>query len=319
MNRVFSLLMVIPIYFLITWFLLFSITLNNEVMSLEQFKLVKALNYATDAATNEMIGGGHLGMDYSDVNRMTVDPGVALDTFCDVFALSYDLPMGMVTREYIQNMYLPIFVVAGYDGYYVFERHPSFEPYVEGNNLGLISTPKLPYSYRDTAGNYYALNLSWKNAIRFHEGALSRVNLSEVSPTLSINDVKMHINNRVSDDLMWRVDKLYEQGIISTFYIPYKMATVYNTNAIEGPTVFAYINEFNINTRYKLDEFSVGGTEVEEQRMIAAYVDGSLGRLYAFADLLPASFELSKIENMYATPMEAAKAGYYHDVRYMNY
>jgi hypothetical protein len=299
-------------------FILFNLIINTEVESLEQFKLTRALNYSTDAAANEMLSGGHLGMDYADKNRMTLDPKVALDTFCDVFALNYDLPNGKITRELLQTAYLPLFTVAVYDGYYVYERHSSFitDPATmnDRNNKGLISTPKLPYSYRDLAGNYYALNLGLQNTIKFSDGKLSRVFTSAVG--LTETEIKRQINMRVSDDLMWRIDKLYEQGIKDTFYIPYNMTTIYNTNSIEGPTVFAYINNFNMNTRYRLEEFSIGGTEIEEQRMVAAYRAGGV-KLYSYADLLPATFDLTTVENMYASTMEAALAGYYHDAVYM--
>jgi hypothetical protein len=51
--------------------------------------------------------------------------------------------------------------------------------------------------------------------------------------------------------------------------------------------------------------------------MVAAYtIDGR--KLYSYADLLPAAFDLGYIDNMYASAIEAALAGYYHDTDYMN-
>jgi hypothetical protein len=320
MSRVFSVILLIPLYFLCMALLLFNLTLNTEVESLEKFKLSRAINYATDAAANEMLSVGHLAMDYTDKNRMTLDPRVALETFCDVFAINYDLPNGSIMREYLQTMYLPLFAVAVYDGYYVYERYPSFRlnpaATTDANNKGLISTPKLPYSYRTASGSYYALNLGLQNAIKFNNGALSKVFVSDAGLT-NRNEVKRQINIRVSDDLMWRMDMLYETGIKNTIYIPYNMTSIYNTNSIEGPTVFAYINDFNINTRYRLEEFAIGGTEVEEKRMVAAYMIGGK-KLYSYADLLPGGFDLNTIENMYASTIEAAIAGYYHDAAYMS-
>lgn len=305
MNRITSVILIIPIYFVCMLFLLSMLVVKQESESLEKLRLTKAINYSTDAATAEMLGAGHLGMDYVDKNKMTVDPQEALDTFVQVFALNYDLSLGQENLEMIKNSYMPIFVVAAYDGYYVFENRRVNR---EGD-FNLVSTPKLPYRYKAPDGTLYALNMGLENSIKFDGGSLSKVPMP-----ISEAEAMRVINSRISDDMLYRLDQSYAQGFESTFYIPHSMTTISHTNAISGPSVLAFINNLNLTTRNKLSEFSIGGAQVEQARMVAAYRRNG-ENYYAYADLLPEGVD---IVEMFTNVMDAAKAGFHHDSFYMN-
>jgi hypothetical protein len=318
--------------------------LNDELERLEQFRLTKSINYAVDAAVDEMINTGDLGMDYVDIKKMTVDPRVALDTFISVFLLNYDLyysdrsivPQNLGTvygddnKNTVLYQYLPVFIVAVYDGFYVFEESKLTttggvgllkQGIEDGVSYPFVATPKLPYTYRDSYnGDLYALNLGLENCIKLSNGSMTKVDLpftcENGTKVFDVTENKVYINQRVSDEMMYRLDKHFEGGFTSNFYIPYEMTTITSVNAIEGPTVLALLRDVDLTTRYKLSSFAIGGSEVENQRMIAAYNRDGKDR-YAYHDLLPAGFTSYVIE-MFTTPMEAAEAGYYHDELYMN-
>ena len=58
---------------------------NQAVYEFEQRQMDLQVNYAVDAAVQEMVvNSEHLGTDYADWGAMTVEPEVALDASCSI-------------------------------------------------------------------------------------------------------------------------------------------------------------------------------------------------------------------------------------------
>lgn len=97
-----------------------------------------------------------------------------------------------------------------------------------------------------------------------------------------------------------------------------QVTTFKRVNPIEGPTVLAFIDGWDFKTTHAISAFSIGGAQIEASRMVAGYEainpDGSVTKMYAYADLLP---ENKHVIDMFTSVEEAAKAGYYYDPIFM--
>jgi hypothetical protein len=295
-----ALLLTVPLYFAAMLYLLYSKLTADEVRNFEQTRLQIAANYATDAATAEMLGAGHLQMDREDENKEVVDPQLALDVFCDVFAVNYGMPANGESRALIQGKYLPVFAVAAYDGVYV------ARPYEKGSAL-LAFTPKIPYTYVSSSGDFYALNFSIGRCVTFRDGKLAVFN----SP-LGKDETLRVINTAISSRMTAAIGK---SGSARTVYIPQEMTELQKTNEVKTISAIAFVDNVDLASAGRLTGFSIGGARVKEARRIVGYVRGST-KFYCYADLLPADESAVGIE-VFNTPEEAAKAGYQCDTQFM--
>lgn len=316
MSRIFGIFLFIPLYFL-AMLSLYSVTLMNyENQSVEEFRLRKAVNYAIDAATAEMLETGDLGMDYANWGKITVNPGLASEAFANSFCINYGMQTNQQNRDLVQMAYTKLFVVCAYDGYYVY----SPKKVSEDGTYKFTSTPKLPYSYHK-GNNTYALNLGLVDCWRFS----SNRKLAKVKSPLSEKETLSQINRHISDDFAYRLDQQYEHGWSKSLYIPYEVTTVSSTNSIDRPSVLAFIDDVDIVSAKSISAFGVGGAHVTQNRSVAAYKRNGK-KYYSYADLLPKDMYTATnpdgkktfIEEMYMTCQEAAEAGYYHDTLYMN-
>ena len=78
------------------------------------------------------------------------------------------------------------------------------------------------------------------------------------------------------------------------------------------------VDGWDFKTTHAISAFSIGGAQIEASRMVAGYEainpDGSVTKMYAYADLLP---ENKHVIDMFTSVEEAAKAGYYYDPIFM--
>ncbi len=332
MNRGFGFILAVPIFFIMVFASLQFQYVNEEQQAFEEYVLVQQVDYATDAAAAELLEQAHIGTDYQDWGRINTDPDVALRAFESVMLVNYDFPLTEKSYDMISSNYLPLFCVAGYDGYYVYELMPNNESvpgwYLRGSH-------KFPYSYQGTApddeGNltdaYYALNLGLDNCRQLVAGTYAIKSLEECK--ISKDRALFEINSRVSDDLTYRLQEYEtkrgedERDVLEyrEVYFPAKLTTMSQVNAIQGPTVIAMVDQWDIDTTHAISAFSIGGAKLEPSRMVAGYVSNGI-KYYAYSDLLPEDEigpdkELD-ITELFSSVDEAAAAGYHYDTLYMN-
>lgn len=321
MNRGFGIFLAVPV-FLIAIFTVMQIRYVAQEEELwEEYVINFAIDYATDAAAEELLEQADVSGDYYNMEQITVDPWVALSTFKSVMLITYNFPFTQAAQEALDAGYMPIFCVAAYDGYYVYDQYdnPKF------HTTGLQSTPKLPYTYEES-GVYYSLNLGLKKCYRLEGGDLRLVTTDEVG--LTEREQLYQINGQVSDDLLFRFQRYQmESGRGSTgtagIYIPQGLTSMTSVNAIEGPTVMAFIDKWDLNTTHPVSAFSIGGAKLEPARMVVGYkYAGDDTPYYAYADLIP-DLDLENpwgidIAGMFTSPDEAARAGYFYDERWMD-
>lgn len=309
MNRGFGFVLAIPVFFIAICTMLMVNMVQQEERQLEEYVMTFAIDYSTDAAVAEMLNMAHLGQDYADQGRTNADPEVALTTFLNLMCINYDLPLTEAAKLQIESGYMPLFCVAAYNGYYL------YTPAMDSNKgWYLQGSQKRPYSY-EVGDKYYALNLGGDNAHLLEGGSLTKVTLA--SQGISKEEVFRQINSQVSDTLMYEFQK--NTGRDGAFiYIPSALTTFKQVNPIDGPTVLAFIDGWDFKSNHAVSAFSIGGAKIESARMVAGYerinADGSITKLYAYADLLPPS---AHIIDMFTSVEEAARNGFYYDAVFM--
>ena len=318
MSKVFSLLMIIPIWFIAMLYLATITFYRVESQSIEDWRIKTVVNYCTDSAIEELLEASDLGMDYADWGKFHADPDLALKDFVDTFLLSYRLPLNNENREMIKTNYIQAFCVAGYDGYYIYDHRNA-----ENGGYTLVGSPKIPYLYADTTkpGRYvtYALNMGNQRCYK-----LTDATITQAPSPVSDSECMKIINTRISDDLMERVDRAYTNGWLQSVYIPTSMTALTRTNPVQSPTVMAFMDNIDLDTMYKVQAFGIGGSRAKVARPVSAYIredaNGNMVNYYSYTDLLPDRInnDPAFIKEVFMSPEDAAEAGYHHDTLYMN-
>lgn len=168
-NAIFNLFAVLIIAMMI-------IVINKiEATNLKQFEEVRmsyAIDYATEAAFRSCISTDTVGTDYieSGLEEVRVNPTLALDTFCNVLCMSYDLSRGDENFNLIKQS-IATSVLCGIDGYYVLEPiEIDTDPYdvVLGGEYDLKWGIKRPYLLRTDENRLFALNIVNEQTIEYN-------------------------------------------------------------------------------------------------------------------------------------------------------
>lgn len=322
MNRGFGLILAVPLFLGCLLIIFITGYIQSEQEDFEEYVLAYQVDYATDAATMELLEGAHLGLDYQDWGRVKVDPEDAKSVFETCMLLNMDYPLTDKAREELNVSYMPLFCVCAYDGYYVYDQHRDNAT----GDWSLVPTPKIPYSYVPAEDltkpvneqRYYNINLGLVNCRKLLDGALTLEQL--VDEGIGTSTVMYEINSQVSDDLMYRYQRYEETNQAShvnlgaTFYIPQGLTSMSQVNAIEGPSVIALIDNWDKGTIHELSTFSIGGARVEPTKQVAVYTDANGDKWYAYADLLPGYII---IDDLVPGPQQAAAMGYHYDYNIM--
>lgn len=307
---------------------------KKDILEFERLKLSYAVDYATDAAILNLLLSQDLDMDYTDKGYISADPDMALEAFVDTFLFNYGVATDDTNREHVKMNFMPVFVVAMFDGYYmgtqklVENRNNYPEGSINDGNWALQFSPKLPYTYV-SGGASYALNTGGDYSFKMSGNILSKQ--YGLPPGLTSKDnIRREITRIICADISYQIDKVNETNPnwANTFYIPGDLTTLSNVNPIDGPSVLAVVQNVDFATSRKIGAFSVGGAKIKATRMIAGYTRDSQKR-YCYADKLPSpdpvtgkprdpdTGELLDVENIYYTMKEAAKDGYSFDIKYM--
>lgn len=298
---------------IITMNMLFTDYAADYTKKFETNRLQIAVNYAVDAATKEMKeSSSNLGQDYESISKINVDPTVAMDMFSTILAKNYNVPVNSTNQQALMLDYVPVFMVATYDGYYVMRKEIINSSGIEN----MLFSPKLPYSqtYReaDNSTSIYSYNLSLTAAIKVDaNGGVYKVDY----PPLSRTEQSDLINSKVSDVLNEYLTKYANDDPRGLVYIPSEMTTIRSTNPIRNTTVFAYIDNFDL-AGYGMDlqSFGIGGAEIKQKKVVVGFsmtINGRTERYYAYSDKVPSG--VTPIET-FDSQEDAAKQGYYYYV-----
>lgn len=277
-----------------------------------EHELDVSVNYAVDAAVEDMlVGTTDLKLDYADFEYVSVDPEIALQTYCEVLLSNLGYAVTDENIQLVKTNNTPAFIVCAYDGYYVGQP-------VKISKVGtydLLFSEKKPYMYYDEkTDTSYLLNLGGVDCKVIRNGVITK----EKSP-LNYNESSAKINAQVTTDFMKAVydNNLGNVGMLSEIILPGQVTVVSRTNPVKTPTVLAYVNNVHLAPGKAIESFGIGGARLTHTDFVGGYtrvVDGVSRKYYCPTRLKPDGITFEKI---FEKPEYAAQAGYYCDVRFM--
>lgn len=192
----------ITIVFLMLYFIMFW---QEELVAYEDFTLQKKVNYAADAAVDEMLYTGDLGTDYATTYK-NVQPHLGVQEFEVVLLESLGMPTTEKNRDWLEQHYLKSVVVCAYDGLYVYD-----ERQYETGKYDFVYTPKIPYFYQDDSGQNFTLNFGYKEGYSdFYDGTTYHVNsIADLPSSITEDQKKTAINNQVGWYLQESIARAY--------------------------------------------------------------------------------------------------------------
>ena len=312
---------------------------HNQAREFEEKRLQIEVNTCVDAAAFMMLETDDLGKDYQDFGSVKTRPELALDTFLNMMCIAYDMSMSEDNKEMIAMKYLPVFMVATYDGFYV--ANPALVStggydddleYIDDDGehrrggfadpkCKMQFSPKFPYKYVNGT-DVYALNLGTNTALRVDTGNYKIYKTSNFPSEISTKERRIaYINQTITDTMSASIEKVNggEIGVSTEFYLPKALTTYTDVSPITGPTVICLLQNVDLKSVEKVSAFGVGGARINNTRMVMGYEDGGV-KYYAYSDLVPKNSDGSPMyvaTGMYRTPKEAAEHGYKCDLRYL--
>lgn len=308
MSRFSALLCVIPVCISMAVHMYFIKTTEALKDWNENFRLDLAVNYATDAAMQEVVDTTEdLGADYANWGRIKVSPEAALDEFVIIMLKNYNMSTTDANIDAIRIENIPLFAVASYDGLYI----AKLEKINDAGARDLIFSNKIPYVYKDTVNDKtYCLNLKGEEASCF-----DRLNNSirgvPVPSELTIAKQTKIVNNTVSTEIMNALWDTTGNHIIHDFYIPESEMTVNPTNSVSTTTIIAYIDNFISITGNELHTFGIGGSDVTVNDFVCCYYDTRSNPVYTYQSKVPSYATVVKICE---DATSAAQDGWYFDL-----
>ncbi|WP_105614116.1 hypothetical protein [Vallitalea okinawensis] len=329
MKRTFGIVIMVSLIYVAALIMGYLHYTSKEIQEIEQLRLSYAVDYASDAAVQAMLSTGNLDMDYSDHKSLNVDPSLALDTFIDVFCFNYDIGLSQENKMLIKLNYIPIAVVATYDGYYLAQpelvgnqvNYP--ENPIQDGDWDLIFGMKIPYTYSYN-NVHYALNMGMDYAVMLSANqGLQRYNGMPPSDSgkLSREEGFYIINNNISMDMTYAIDKANETRgeWTNSFFIPNQVTTFSGANPIQGPSFLVLVQNLDLTTPRPIHAFTIAGSKIDYSRSVVGYeVNGT--PYYCYADrqhLIAKAHGVAEtaviIKNMYSSPKIAAINQFYFD------
>ena len=320
MKRAFGVVCIITVIYLSSLIIGFYKYTINEQSELHQLILSHVIDYCSDAAMQEVLSGDHLEMDYTKDNYVIVDPKLALETFVDMFCLNYDIGISSEARKHVLQNYIPVACMATFDGFYIAKYQPVKnasnypENALSSSTWDVVFGPKLPYTYT-YAGTSYALNMGMEYAY-----AISGLNVDKRPgiPTGLLNKEAgiAEINKILTAEIAYTIDtaNAVNPNWKHSFFIPAQLTTFTGVRPISGPSLIVLVQNVDLTTPRPISGFSISGTEASKARMVVAYFRNGTP-YYCYADRFPGGIP---IVNMFSSVEDAARAGYYHDLLYMN-
>lgn len=299
---------------IITANMIFTDYVNDYMNKFEEKRLKIVVNYATDAAVQEMKNqSANLGQDYENLSKLNVDPIVAMDTFSTILCKNYGVPLNSTNQQNIMTEYCPVFLVATYDGCYVANK----EKINSSGVVNYIFSNKVPYIgvNTDTNGNelIYSYNMSLDYAIKVdNNGNIYKTYDLPINKSKQLNI----INSKISDILNENLVKYASTEPKGKIYVPFDTKLIKSTNAVKNTSVIAYIDNFDLcGYGYDLQSFGIGGSEIKQKKVVVGFeieIDGKFKKYYTYSDTVPDKCNVIEVFN---SPEDAAGNGYYFYVK----
>ncbi len=328
MKRAFGVVCITSIIYLAAFLIGFYIYELNAENELEQLLLSYVIDFSADGAMSESLDMQQdIGPDYSDNNKIYLDPKQILDSFIDMFCINYDLGRSIETKKYVTQNFIPAVCVADYDGYYIARLQPvksdidTLYPSTDklkNSSWDLIFGPKMPYIYKykeNGISKCCALNMGM-NYIYTSKG----VKKDDISTTgLKSKQAGMiEINKILIKELADTINFSNKTGKY-TFSLPLQLSSYSGINPIMGPSLIIMAQNVDLRTSKPISGFSISGTRMERARFVVGYIRNGI-KYYCYADCAPDSSKIDgdgQYTDLFSSISDAAQAGYNCDLKYI--
>lgn len=293
----------------------------------DELRLRYALNYASEAAFMSTLEVYDVGIDYVDMEAVTINPSYCLDTFKSVMCLNYDMSLSEQNFAYIET-FMPVAVLLCNDGFYVssIEEMDDLHDGVAGGNYGLSWNMKKPYNYLlkpdspiNAKNPLYSVTLqSEKWTSVYAEGGQVRIGYGEEYPAgLNRQTILNVVSNKITDEIRVAINKrnaINSNPWKTTFYLPSEL-TASGINNLNRPSLLIMLQGVDLGRGGRLDAVSLGGVKTEKKRIVVAFTQNGI-KYYCYEKQLPEDM-LNNVEEFFDDVEEAARAGYNPHYEYL--
>lgn len=315
--------------FMIYWIQIYQ----NELVAFDEFVLDKQVNYAADAAVEELLMTGDTDQDYNKGDYMVVEPELAVIEFTSILAEDFNLVPTDYTRQMLQEKYIKTLLVCTWDGIYAYW----YQPKNDTNEYGFVGTPKIPYFYTDENGKQYCLNLGMEKAYSDTADQQSNYKLNpyeEMVPQIPKDVQLTAINNQVAELLNYTLIQAYGGANRTAYEIPALASEVSGAQPVDKITVIGVVEGQAESSSTVITAECIGGAQVVAADPVIGvtikYTSGMTAKVYAYSswwkthigEVFSANSNIASFSNgstdittasteYFDTPFEAAEHGYY--------
>ena len=321
-------------------FFSFAMRQNEVIYEFEQRQQDLQVNYACDAATWMMLNETpDIGIDYTNISEIRVSPQIALDTYEAVMVRGLGWSDDRLTKDYFEATYVPFFIVAAYDGYYIYgvEKDTETVTRLDGTPITNVTypkkwSPKIPYAEASMYGskaciNMYTLGQTTYTRYLYDTDSYDHLCYYKDSPkadsTATLNasmiDMKVFVSSALTDACQKCLLAAKSNVGTDQIIIPSSFSQWSSNRPIEYPTVLTYMDVAGDTTKYNHMSFAIGGSRIEEGDYYITYIDEKGAKAYTRAANRK-DVETNRhltIINVYTSPVDAAEKGYFYDLRYI--
>jgi hypothetical protein len=311
---IFSVLILLP-YFIIN-----NINLEHNRQNLiTEIRYNRAIDTATQDAAKALLTNGSPKDEtkYDSLKKVEINKEEAEQTFFNSLYLNFGVFNDVAGQGVIKN-YVPVLIIVGYDGYYVY----SWDEYtnISGEKeIKHVWSPKKPYSYADQHGNTLGFTLDDYVVVNrnsdqeWFEGYRSEIALDASVPLLNNSNTfdqvrRTSIVNSIQQDLEFYINKYnnYSKrlGVAYTFTLPFISQEDWN-NTINDVGVLAFVQGIPMGGEY-YNNYALGGSRVVKSPIYNGIIAN--GRRYYYSrNACVSSFTT---EEVFISERDAASSGY---------
>lgn len=323
----------------------FSMKQNEVIYEFQQRQQDIQVNYAVDAASYMMLHDTpDIDIDYTKMEEIHVSPEVALETYKAIMVRSLGWGDEELTRDYFEAVHMPFFIVAAYDGYYIYGVAKDSEEMALADGSSVSNTtypkvwsPKIPYAeyYGEDATNpkeniryinmytladdgYYRMDLKneTREFVNYSNKTTDTDDDTKVASTAARDlVVSTELTDACQKSLLAAKSNFDDEQII----IPSSFSQWSSNRPVDYPTVLTYMDVAGDMTKFNHVSFAIGGSHIEEGHYFVSYINESGDRCYAssiYRDDIENRRNLT-IREIYTSAYECAENGYYFDVEYL--
>lgn len=285
MSKVLSIVWFAPLLYVVFFFLYWVPIYQNELLSFDEFVLEKQVNYAADAAVEELLNTGNLDQDYHNLDKtdpsytdidtssiINVEPDLAVKEYASMLCSNWQMSPTEYNINIVKNEYIKALLVCAYDGVYAYWKQPIGDGVYE-----FISTPKIPYFYTENEGTsnqiQYCLTLGLDYGYSDAVDASGNYSLKKFNKIHVPKDTqRTAINNQVAELLNYALCESYSTGGYAKRYeIPALGSTIKGQQPVSGITVLGVVEGQGTSLASPITAECIGGARVTTADKIIGY------------------------------------------------